>query len=147
MGRFVYIASFLTVCLLLFSPSLLADRVVPDFFDHPAHSTDADFASIDSHSAFFESRTSDSNGDHSIWLVDFDDHHGKAWGWHKHHKSYGDGGWNGDEDNGDTDDDSGNTGSTSSGGATLAVPEPSVLVLLPAALAAFLLKSRRRATV
>ena len=147
MGRFVYIASFLTVCLLLFSPSLLADRVVslPDradsFFDHSGHFIDADFASIDGHSSFLESRTFGSNRDHVNSLVDFDVPHGKAWGWHKHHND------DGDQDNGDTDDDSGHTGSTGSGSATLAVPEPSVLVLLSAALAAFLLNSLRRATV
>src|SRR5215469_4444053 len=148
MGRFVGIASLLTVCLLLFSPSLLADRVVtlPDradsFFDNSFHVTDADFASIDRHSGFFESWALVSNEDHRKWLEDVEDHHGKAWGWHKHHHRYGDSGWNsGDQDNGDPDDDSGSTGSISSGDApTVAAPEPSVLVLLSAALAACLLK-------
>ena len=143
----------MVVCLLIFSPSILADRVdsftirADSFFDNSIHFTDADSASVDSHSAFFEFRTSGSNEDHMNWLEDFDDHHGRAWGWHKHHNPYGDSGGNfGDQDNGDTNDDSGDTGS-SGGASTVAVPEPSVLVLLSAALAAFLLKSLRRATV
>ena len=155
MGRFVCFGSFMVVCLLIFSPSILADRVdsftdpADSFFDSSIHFTDADSASVDSHSAFFESRTSGSNEDHVNWLGDFDDHPGKAWGWHKHHNHYGDSSGNfGDQDNGDTDDNSGNTGSAGSGGgSTLAVPEPPVLVLLSAALAAFLLKSLRSTTV
>jgi len=155
MRRFLCFGSLMVLCLLIFSPSILANRVdsftdrADLFFDNSIHFTDADFASVDGHSAFFESGTSGSNEDHMSWLGDFDDHHGKAWGWHKHHNKYGDSGGNfGDQDNGDTDDDTGNTGSTGSGGApTLAaVPEPSVLVLLSAALAAFLLKSLRRVT-
>jgi len=150
MGRFVCFASFMVVCLLIFSPSILADGVhsftdrADSFFDSSIHFTDADSASVDGHS-FFESRTFGSNEDHVYWLGDFDDHHGKAWGWRSHHD--GDSDWNfGDQDNQDTDDDSGNTGSTGSGGAsTLAAPEPSVLVLLSTALAAFFLKSLRRA--
>ena len=143
----------MVVCLLIFSPSILADRVdsftdpADSFFDSSIHFTDADSASVDSYSAFFESRTSGSNEDHMNWLEDFDDHHGGAWGWHNHHNGDGDSGGNfGNQDNGDTNDDSGNTGS-SGGASTVAVPEPSVLVLLSAALAAFLLKSLRRATV
>ena len=158
MGRFVCFGSLMVLCLLIFSPSILANRVdsftdrADSFFDNSIHFTDANFASVEAHSAFFESGTSGSNEDHVHWLGDFDDHHGRAWGWHKHHNHYGDSSGNfGDQDNGDTDDDSGNTGSTGStgsGGApTLAVPEPSVLLLLSAALAAFLLKSLRRATV
>ena len=162
MRRFACFGGFVVVSLLIFSPSILADRVdsftdpADSFFDSSIHFTDADSASVDSYSAFFESRTSGSNEDHLNWLEDFDDHHGRAWGWHKHHNGDGDSGGNfGNQDNGDTNDDSGNgdtnddSGNTgSSGGAsTVAVPEPSVLVLLSAALAAFLLKSLRRATV
>ena len=155
MRRFACFGGFVVVSLLIFSPSILADRVdsftdpADSFFDSSIHFTDADSASVDSYSAFFESRTSGSNEDHMNWLEDFDDHHGRAWGWHKHHNGDGDSGGNlGDQDNGDTDDNSGNTGSAGSGGgSTLAVPEPPVLVLLSAALAAFLLKSLRRATV
>ena len=131
MGRFVCFASFMVVCLLIFSPSIRADRVdffadhTDSFFDNSIHATDANSASFDG---------------------DFDDHHGKAWGWRRHHE--GDSGNFGDQDNADTDDDGGKTGSTGSGSAsTLAVPEPSILVLLSTALAAFFLKSLRRATV
>jgi len=152
MGRFVCAASFMVVCLLIFSPSIRADRVdiftdrTDSFFDNSIHFTDANSASVDGHSDFFESGTFGSNEDHVNWLGDFDDHHGKAWGWRRHHD--GDSGNFGDQDNADTDDDGGNTGSTGSGGAsTLAVPEPSVLVLLSTALAAFFLKFLRRATV
>jgi hypothetical protein len=132
MGRFVCSASFMVVCLLIFSPSIRADRVdiftdrTDSFFDNSIHFTDANSASLDG---------------------DFDDHHGKAWGWRRHHDGDSDANF-GDQDNADKDDDGGNTGSTGSGGAsTLAVPEPSVLVLLSTALAAFFLKSLRRATV
>src|SRR5215469_2925306 len=149
MGRFLCFASLLVVCL-IFSPSILADGVHSftdrgdSFFDNSIHFTDDDSVSVDG-PAFFESKTFGSKEDHVYWLGDFDDHHGKAWGWRRHHD--GDSGGNfGDQDNGDADDDSGNTGSTGSGGAsTHAVPEPSVLVLLSAALAAFLLKSLSRA--
>jgi hypothetical protein len=152
MGRFVWFASFMVVCLLIFSPSILADGVhsftdrADSFFDNSIYFTDANSAWVDGHSAFFESKTFGSNEDHVNWLEDFDDHHGKAWGWRSHHD--GDGGWKfGDQDNEDSDGNSGNTGSTVSGGAsTVAVPEPSILVLLSIALAAFFLKSLRRAT-
>jgi len=153
MGRFVCFASFMVVCLLIFSPSIRADRVdiftdrTDSFLDNSTHFTDANSASVVGHSAFFESGTFGSNEDHVNWLVDFDDHHGKAWGWRRHHGGDSDENF-GDQDNADTDDDGGNTGSTGSGGAsTLAVPEPSVLVLLSTALALFFLKSLRRATV
>ena len=153
MGRFVCSASFMVVCLLIFSPSIRADRVdiftdrTDSFFDNSIHFTDANSASLDGRSAFFESGTDSSNEDYVNWLGDFDDHHGKAWGWRRHHGGDSDANL-GDQDNADTDDDGGNTGSTGSGGAsTLAVPEPSVLVLLSTALAAFFLKSLRRATV
>ena len=153
MGRFVCFASFMVVCLLIFSPSIRADRVdiftdrTDSFFDNSIHFTDANSASIDGHSALFESGTLGSNEDYANWLGDFDDHHAKAWGWRRHHGGDSDENF-GDQDNADTDDDGGNTGSTGSGGAaTLAVPEPSVLVLLSTALALFFLKSLRRATV
>jgi len=85
-------------------------------------------------------------------LDDSEDHPGKAWGWRKkdhHHHHDGDGAWNfADQDNEDTDGDSGNAGSISvRDPSTSGVPEPSTLVLLSTALAAFLLKSLRRATV
>jgi len=151
MGRFVCFAGFMVFGLLIFSSSILADRVdsLPDradsVSDNSIHFTHANFASVDDHSAFFESRTSDFNEGHVNWLGDLDDHHGQGWGWQRHHDGDS-GGKFGDPDSGDTDADGGKTGTTGSGGAsTLAVPEPSVLVLLSAALAAFLLKSLRRA--
>ena len=146
MRRFVR-SSFVAVCLLFLSSSLPADGVhdsnnrAGSFSAILIHFTGTDPASVGGDTAFFMSKTIGSEADHSNWLDDPEDHHGKAWGWHKHHND------DGDQDNGDTDDDSGHTGSTGSGSATLAVPEPSVLVLLSAALAAFLLNSLRRATV
>ena len=158
MGRFVRSASLLAVCLLFFSPSLPADGVhsfsdrAGSFFANSIAFTDTDPASVGGDSAFFVPRTFGPNEDHLNWLEDSDDHHGKAWGWRKddhHHQHVGGGGWNfADQDNEDTDGDSGNAGSTSGRDpSTFGVPEPSVLVLLSTALAAFLLKSLRRATV
>jgi hypothetical protein len=156
MRRFVR-GSFVAVCLLFFSPSLPADGV--HSFTHRADSlsanfiafTDTDPAPVGGDSAFFVSRTLGSNEDHLKGLDDSDDHHGKAWGWRKadHHHHDDDDGWNfADQDNEDTDGDSGNAGSTGgSDASTSGVPEPSTLVLLSAALAAFLLKSLSRATV
>jgi len=154
MRCFLCIGSILAVCLLMFSPSLLADGVhsftyrAGSDFDN-SHFADANSASVESHSAFFESRTFGPKEDHVNWLGDFDDDHGKAWGWRNHHHNNGDNGWNsGDQGNGDTDGDSGNEGSTGSGDpSTLSVPEPSVLLLLSTASAALFLKSLRRATV
>ena len=155
MGRFVRSGSLVAVCLLFFSPSLPADGVhnftdrADSFSANSIHFTDIDPASVGGDSAFFVSRTFGSYEDHLNWLDDSDDHPGKAWGWHKRHRHQGDsGGSFGDLDDGSTDGDSGNTGSTVSAGApTASNPEPSVLVLLSTALAAFLLKSLRRATV
>jgi len=80
------------------------------------------------------------------WLGDVDDDHGEAWGRRKGVRHYHNGdSWGnfGDQDNGDADGDSGNTGSTGSGDpSTPNVPEPSVLVLLSTALAAFSLLSQ-----
>ena len=112
------------------------------------HFADANSASVDGHSGFFESRTFGSNEGNVNWLGDVDDDHGKAWGWHKHHHHNGgvDGNF-GDGDNWGADGDSGNTGGTGNGDpSTPNVPEPSVLVLLSTALAALFLKSLRRAT-
>jgi hypothetical protein len=160
MGRFVR-GSLVAVCFLFFPPSLPADGV-HSFIERANSSsyssinfTDADRTSVGRHFAFFESGTFGSNEDHLKWLDDSEDHHGNAWGWrkdHHHHHHDGDSGWSfGDQDNQDsqdTDGDSGNEGSTGSGdSSTSAVPEPSVLVLLSTALAAFLLKSLRRSTV
>ena len=164
MRRFLCIGG-LSAALLTFSPSLLADGVhsfarlterADSDFDNP-NFADGNSALVGRHFAFFESRTLGSNEDHLNWLDDSEDHHGNALGWrkdHHHHHHDGDSGWsfgdqdNGDQDNQDTDKDSGNAESTGSGdSSTSAVPEPSVLVLLSTALAAFLLKSLRRATV
>jgi hypothetical protein len=155
MRRFLCVGSLLAACFLISSPSFLADGVHSfaergdSDFDN-SHFADANSASVERHTAFFESKTSGSNEDHTNWLGDVDDDHGKAWGSHKgvnHHK--GDSWWNfGDQDNGTTDGDSGDTGDTGNTGApTASVPEPSVLALLSTALAAFLLKSLRKATV
>ena len=161
MSRFVLSGSLVAVCFLFFSPALLADGV-HGFTDRAGSNSDssidfthADSASVDGHYAFIESRSFAPKEDNVNWLGDFDDDHGKAWGWRKghHHHHSGDNGWNsGDQGNGDTDGDSGNAGSTGSGTgsgdpSTPSVPEPSVLILLSTALAAFLLKSLRRATV
>ena len=157
MGRFVR-CSFAAVCLLFFSPSLPADGVhslterAGSFSDNFIAFTDTDRSSASGDSTFFVSRTFGSNEDHLKGLEDSEDHHGKSWAWGKndhHHRHNGNGGWNSaDQDNEDTDGDSGNAGSTSgSDASTSGVPEPSVLVLLSTALAAFLLKSLRRATV
>jgi len=157
-NKMVRSGSFLTVCLLiLFPPSLLADGVhsftyrADSFSNHFFHFTDADFASDGGDSAFFVPRTFGSNEGHLKWLNDSENHHGEAWGWRKNHHPYhydGNGAWNfvhqGFED---TAGGSGNTGSTSGGDPPApGVPEPSVLVLLSTALAAFLLKSLRSAT-
>src|SRR5262249_60905930 len=80
MGRFVCFASFMVVCLLIFSPSILADGVhsftdrADSFFDSSIHFTDADSASVDGHS-FFESRTFGSTQHHVYWLPSFYHHH------------------------------------------------------------------------
>jgi hypothetical protein len=154
MRRFLCIGSLLAACFLISSPSLRADSVhrfaerTDSDFDN-SHVADANFASVERHPTFFESRTFSLNEDHANWLGDFDDDHGKAWGWRKgHHHHDGDNGWNsGDQGNGDTDGDSGNTGSTGGAGApTASIPEPSVLALLSTALAAFFLISLRKAT-
>ena len=156
MRRFLCIGSLLVAYFLISSPSLLADSVhrlaerIDSDFDN-SHFADANFASVEHHSAFFESKTFGSHEDHADWLGDFDDDHGKAWGWRKGHHPHhgGDNGWNsGGQGNGDSDGDSGDTGSTGGGGApTASIPEPSVLTLLSTALAAFFLKSLRKATV
>ena len=156
MRRFLCIGSLLVAYFLISSPSLLADSVhrlaerIDSDFDN-SHFADANFASVERHPAFFESRTFGSNEDHINWIGDFDDDHGKAWGLRKghHHHHDGDNGWNsGDQGNGDTDGDSGNSGSTGGAGPpTASIPEPPVLALLSTALAAFLLKFLRRATV
>jgi len=157
MGRFVRMGGVLAVCLLFFSPSLPADGV-HSFTDHAGSFSDShinfittDPPSVRSDSAFFVSRTFGSNEDYIKWLDDSKDDHGKAWGRREedhHHRHHDNGGWKlGDQDNQDTDGDSGNAGSTGSGDpSTPSVPEPSVLVLLSAALAAFLLKYLRSAT-
>jgi hypothetical protein len=159
MSHFVRSGSLLAVCLLAFSPSLLADRVhrftdrVGSDFDNPIVFTHADSASVDGDSAFLKPKTIGANEDHVNWLGDFDDDRGKAWGWrkHLHHHYYGDTGENfedQDNDNGDVDGNTGNSGNVGTGGtSTVGIPEPSVLVLLSTALAAFLLKPLRKATV
>ena len=151
MGRFVR-SSLVAVCLLFFSPSLPADGTHTEragsFSDHFIDFTHNDLTSVGGDFA----SALDSNEDHLKGLDDSEDHPGKAWGWYKkdhHHHHNGDGGWNvADQDNEDTDGDSGNEGSISGRDpSTSGVPEPSTLVLLSTALAAFLLKSMRRATV
>ena len=153
MWRLVRNGSLVAICVLFFSPSLRADSVhrftdhADSVFDTSSLFADSDSAKVDGHSAFFKSNDFGSNEDHVDWLKDLDDDHGKAWGWlddRHHHHHDGDSGWNiADQDNDDTDGDSGkNTASTSGRDpSTPAVPEPSVLVLLSTALAAFLLKS------
>jgi len=157
MRRFLCIGSLLAA-MLTFSPSLLADGVhsftrftdrADSDFDNP-HFADNNSALVGHHSAFFESRTFGPHEDHVNWLGDVDDDHGKAWGWYKgvHHHNGDSWGNFGDQDSGNTDRDSGNTGNTGSGDpSTPGVPEPSVLVLLSTALAAFSLKFLKRATV
>ena len=153
-------SSLVAVCFLFFSPSLPADSV-HSFTDRvgaiDCHSfclrslqfIETDRASVGGTSAFFVDRTL---GSDLKWRDDSKDHHGNAWGSrkddHQHHHD-GDGGLNfADQDNEDTDGDSGNAGSIiGSDASTSGVPEPSVLVLLSTALAAFLLKSLRRAIV
>jgi len=158
MGRLVRCCSLVALCLLFFSPSLRADGAhgftdrAGSFSDHFIDFTHTDLASVGGDSALFGSRTVDSDEDHLQGLDDSEDHPGKAWGWRKkdhHHHHDGDGAWNfADQDNEDTDGDSGNAGSISvRDPSTSGVPEPSTLVLLSTALAAFLLKSLRRATV
>ena len=139
MGRLIR-SSLIAVCLLFFSPSLRADDVhrfierADSFSDSSINFADGDRAPVDGDSTFFEFRTLGSNEDHLNWLDDSEDHHGKAWGWHKHHHHHG-GGWNfGNQGNQDTDGNSGNAGITSIGDPpTSDVPEPSVLVLLTTA--------------
>jgi len=158
MGRFVRSASLVAVCLLFFSPSLPADRVrsLPELADSFSDSSgsinfiSSDRSRISGDSVFFVSGTFGSNEDHLKWFDDSEDHPGNAWGWRKdhHHDHDSNGGWSsGDQGNEDTDRDSGNAGTTSGDPSTPAVPESSVLVLLSPALAAFLLKSLRRATI
>jgi len=152
-------SSLLTVCFLIFfPPSLLADGVhsftyrADNFSNNLFDFTAADHASDGGDSAFFVSGTFGSNEHHLKWLDDPENDHGEAWGWrgnHHHNHHDGDDAWNFvDQGNEDTDGDSGNGGSTSGGEhpSTSVVPEPSVLVLLSTALAAFLLKSLRSAT-
>jgi hypothetical protein len=146
MGRFVR-STLVAVCLLFFSPCLPADGThterASSFSDHFIDFTHTDRASLGGDSA----SALDSNDDHWKGLDDSEDHPGKAWGWYKkdhHHHHDGDGAWNfADQDNEDTDGDSISGRDPSTSG----VPEPSTLVLLSTALAAFLLKSNRRATV
>jgi hypothetical protein len=149
--------SLLTVCLLIFfPPSLLADGVHSsthraDSFSTFVDFTDAESASEGGDSAFFVSGTFGSSEHHLNGLDDSENDHGEAWEWRKsHHRHHldGDGAWNFvDQGFKDSDGDSGNGGSSSGENpSTPAVPEPSVLVLLSTALAAFLLKSLRSAT-
>ena len=162
MGCFVR-SSLVAVCLLFFSPSLPADSVHSStdrvgsidclsFCLRSFQFFETDRALVGGDSALFVSRILGSNQDHLKWLDDSEDHRGEAWGWRKndqHHHRNGDGGWNfPDQDNEDTEGNSGNEGSISGRDpSTSGVPEPSTLVLLSTALAAFLLKSLRRATV
>jgi hypothetical protein len=162
MGRFVR-SSLVAVCFLFFSPSLPADSVhsftdrvgsidCHSFCLRSFHFIETDRASVGGDSALFVSRTLGSNEDHLKGLDDSEDHHDEAWAWRKkdhHHHHDGDGAWNfADQDNEDIDGDSGNEGSISGRDpSTSGVPEPSTLVLLSTVLAAFLLKSLRRATV
>jgi hypothetical protein len=155
-NKMVRSSILLTVCVLVFfPPSLLADgvhyragSVSNSFF----HFTDADRNSDGGDSAFFEYGTFGPAEHHFIWLDDLENDHGEAWGWrlnhHHHHHLDGDGtGSFVDQGDKDVDGDSGNEGGTSGGDPpTPGVPEPSVLVLLSAALAVFLLKSLRSAT-
>jgi|SRR5215472_17072144 len=162
MGCFVR-SSLVAVCFLFFSASLPADGVHSST-DHVGaidclsfclrsfQFIEVDRAPIGGDSAFFVDKTLGSDEDQLKRLDDSEDHHGNAWGWRKddhHHGDDGDGGRKfADQNNEDTDGDSGNAGSTGvSDAPTSGVPEPSTLVLLSAALAAFLLKSLRRATV
>ena len=152
MRRLLWIVCLFAVSPLIFSPPVRADGVhsftyrADSDFDN-LHFADANCASVDGHSGFFESRTFGFNEDNVNWLGDPDDDHGKAWGWHKHH--HHDGGVDGNSGDGDSwgnGGDNGNTGSGNGDPSTPSVPEPSVLVLLSTAIAVFFLKSLRRAT-
>ena len=155
-NKMVRSSILLTVCLLVFfPPSLLADGVhsyrAGSVSNSAFHFTDAESASEGGDSAFFVSGTFGSSEHHLNGLDDSENDHGEAWGWRlnrHHHHLDGDGtGSFVGQGYKDVDGDSGNEGGTSGGDPpTPGVPEPSVLLLLSAALAAFLLKSLRSAT-
>lgn len=154
-GTLLRLATLSAVCVMAFSTPVFADGVYRftdrpnSFFEKPIYFTDTDSWLVRGH-AFSEFTTYASSQDHSNWIGDFDDDHGKERRWHNHfHYQYGDGGWNfGDQDwqNDGNGEKKGRAGASGIGSNSIAaVPEPTVLVLLSAALAAFLLKPLSRA--
>lgn len=158
MGGLLRLASLSAVCVMVFSTPLFADGVYrftdrPDsFLEKPVYFTDTD-PLLSGGPAFGDFTPYGSSPPHWNWLRDFDDDHGKERAWHNHfHYGYG-GGWTFRDQDWDNDGNSGKKGNAGpgpsgiGGNSTAAVPEPTVLVLLSAALAAFLLKSLSKAMV
>ena len=147
MGRLLRLVSLTAICIIAFSTPLFADGVrsfadrADSYFDKPTDFTDAGSLSFGSH-ASSDPRAYGLDQDHWNWILDLDGDHDKGRRWHHHlHYKHGDGEWNFVDQDWDSDSDGGQTGTTGAmGGDSIAVPEPTVLVLLSAAFVAFLLR-------
>lgn len=153
-GRLLGLASLSAVCVIAFSTPVFADGVYrftdrpESVFDKPIYFfTDTDSLLFGGH-ASTEFATCGSSKDHWNRLGDFNSDQSKGRG-NYFDCGYGDGGWNFRDKDWDNDGRGGKRRRPGTGGIggnpTVAVPEPTALVLLSAALAAFLLKSLGKA--